>query len=96
MSNDDFRFLVDLLTTSQEKSFIADLLKDPDDQAARNAYIDFLLENGREETAFIVEKGYTPTGIWSISPTCSPTLSGRGVVSSGSSSSMQIPPGVQF
>ena len=60
MTISDFRFLLDLMITSQEKSFIADLMRNPEDRSTRNAYVDYLKENGRETSADMVKEGYIP------------------------------------
>lgn len=79
MTTTDFRFLLDLMITPQEKSFISDLVENPDDASTRNAYVDYLKENGREGSADLVKDGYIPGHKYDFKETSS-TI---GAISSG-------------
>lgn len=61
MTYNQMLFLTELLTSNVEKSFIADLRVNPDDQATINAYVDWLTDNGREGTARLVKGGFIPS-----------------------------------
>ncbi len=60
ISQDDFTFLLELLLPPQERGFLEALHKDPDDEACRNALVDYLLESGRGLSAELVRKKYVP------------------------------------
>lgn len=54
-------FDIELLASQQERDLLYDLWKEPDDQANRNAYADYLSESGREGSAELVRSGeFTP------------------------------------
>ncbi len=59
-TSDDLKFLIDLLTTNEEKCFLAELEENPKDTATRNAYQDYLKENNREASAALVKNGFIP------------------------------------
>ncbi len=61
MHSDDLLFLFELLMRRDELSLLADLRKNRDDVATKNAYIDYLRDDGREESAKLLEKDYVPT-----------------------------------
>ena len=56
----DVEFILELVASSTERGLIKALHEKPDDEATRNAYVDFLLENSRDESAERVRKGYIP------------------------------------
>jgi uncharacterized protein (TIGR02996 family) len=56
----NFTFLLELLATPAELGFVLTLHEDPKDPAARAAYHDWLLEQGRVKSAQVVLEGYTP------------------------------------
>lgn len=47
----------------EERGFLYSLWENPDDIASRNAYVDWLRDQGREYTAMHVEYGITPEGV---------------------------------
>ncbi len=53
-------FFVELLMSSQERIFLKALQDDPNDEALRAAYSDWLKENHRENGAKLIEEGYVP------------------------------------
>lgn len=61
MDNNSFVYLLELLQTPLERALLADLRKDVDDDAARNALVDFLLEQGRNDSAELIRGGWIPT-----------------------------------
>ncbi len=65
MNIDQYVFLIELLTTKTERSFVADIDRDPS-QSNLDAYADFLIDHGRLRSADLVRNGFCPTGYVSI------------------------------
>lgn len=55
-----FEMLACLMRSHTEIALMQALQKNPTDKDTRRAYVDFLLENGRAESAELVRAGYTP------------------------------------
>lgn len=49
-------FLAELLASSKERRMMQALQEKPEDEVARAMYVDFLKEEGRKDTAELVEK----------------------------------------
>ena len=62
MKDHDIVYLLELFTTTTERGLLTTLRENPEDQATRNALVDFLKEQGREASAIAVLAGYTPGG----------------------------------
>ncbi len=62
MTNNQFVFLLELLIRdNNEKGLLQSLIQNPLDEATRNAYVDYLLDNDRPQSAELVRKGsFTP------------------------------------
>lgn len=61
MNSDQYVFLIELLTTRTERSFVADIEREPS-QGTLDAYADFLIDHGRLRSAELVRAGFCPTG----------------------------------
>ena len=55
-------FSIEQRADATERGLLAALLADPASQYARNAYTDYLLEQGRSVSAEMVRNGWTPGG----------------------------------
>lgn len=67
MTNDQFLFLVELLTHREETQLIKSLVENPNDESLRGVYSDYLKDNGRDVSAELVEKRkFTPGGNYGI------------------------------
>lgn len=55
-------FLYELLMDRVERSLLKALHANANDEATRNAYVDYLLDQGRTESAEMVRAGHIPAG----------------------------------
>jgi len=54
MTPSQLHFLLELLMTREERQFLSALRANPTDQVTRNEYIDYLIEQGRDESAELI------------------------------------------
>ena len=60
VNQDQHIFLLEMLASSQEKIFLRALQDDPNDAALKDAYHDWLLEQGRDTSAKLIKEGFVP------------------------------------
>lgn len=65
MIDKEFYFILELLSTTTERGLVAALRENPQCVSTRNAYVDYLLEEGRISSAEYVREGWTP-GVYPI------------------------------
>ena len=53
-------FKLELLMSITERRLASDLRESPNDQSTINAYVDYLKEQGRDDSAELIAKGYVP------------------------------------
>jgi uncharacterized protein (TIGR02996 family) len=85
----EFIYLTEMLMKPQERVFAHLLRTDPGDKLTRDAFADWLTDEGRPDAAQLVRGGFTPGGSWYREPLTvtagpGPTMSiVSGVVCSG-------------
>lgn len=56
-------FLLEAIINREERGLLQALQENPDDKATKAAYVDFLLDTGRPQSAELVRNGYVPGAI---------------------------------
>lgn len=95
MTNPEFEYVLEFMATTVERSLIARLQDDPNDDAVRGALGDYLEENGRPKAAVGVRNGWTPGGMpknLSSYPSSGSSDGGRAWWQSGASVVYRTPP----
>jgi uncharacterized protein (TIGR02996 family) len=60
----EFTYLTEMLMKPQERVFAHLLREDPGDKLTRDAFADWLTDEGRPDAARLVRAGFTPGGSW--------------------------------
>lgn len=60
MTPDLTKFILELLVSRQERILLRSLMDNPTDPAIRAAYGDWLEEQGRDEAAKLIRRGWSP------------------------------------